>query len=298
MNLHCPLATIINFCSNDYPFLRHCIDSVKPFSSQIVIPVCDHFFDGTPEDRILLNRIYAENRDVQFIEFPFNQSNSLYESRPSVYWHNLARLLGRFFIKDEIRYILFLDCDEIVDSDRFLQWLESFPYQEYEAIHFLNYWYFRESNLQAKTWEHTPLWIKKEKASGALIMNENERAGMYDACIERKANRVPGTDHLPMFHHYSWVRTKEQLLQKVKSWSHNWQRDWKKQVEEEFSHEFNGRDFVHGYEFNEVSAKIQINLLKKPSESIPLHFSHVRRLSSEEVMKIDVSLTYHIPLCL
>ena len=39
-------ATIINFCSNDYSYLRHCIDGVKPFSSQVIVPVCDHFFDG------------------------------------------------------------------------------------------------------------------------------------------------------------------------------------------------------------------------------------------------------------
>ncbi|MGC2594831.1 MAG: hypothetical protein WA347_00945, partial [Rhabdochlamydiaceae bacterium] len=58
------LGTIINFCSNDYPFLRHCIDGVKQVSAQIIIPVCDHFFDGKEEDRETLDQIYAENRDV------------------------------------------------------------------------------------------------------------------------------------------------------------------------------------------------------------------------------------------
>src|SRR5690348_5643789 len=156
MNSHsAPLGTIINFCSNDYPFLRHCIDAIKPVSAQVIIPVCDHFFDGKEEDRETLHRIYAENPDVHFIEFPFDKEKSLYGSHSSVYWHNLARMIGRFFLKEEIRYAFFLDCDEIADTASFAQWLATFPYEKYEAIRFYNYWYFRESHLQAKTWENS-----------------------------------------------------------------------------------------------------------------------------------------------
>ncbi len=349
-----PLATVINFCSNDYPFLRDCIEAVKPFSTQILIPVCDHFFDGVKEDREILNRIYAENPDVQFIEFPFDEKKSLYGSHSSLSWHNLARMIGRFFLKNEIEYVLFLDCDEIVDSERFAEWMNTFPYGDFDALHLANYWYFRECHLQAKSWEHTPLLVKKELLDGALIMNACERAGMYDLIAGNKANGALGLDGNPMVHHYSWVRTKEQLLRKVVSWSHCRDRDWVSLVEEEFSRPFNGTDFVHGYEFIEVPPFKMIDLLKKPEafnlktavrdgkvmqdfepESVPLggdiphvvkappngtdsgskdcvnlpsltavfrfkdcDFSHVRKLTHEEVIKIDVSLTYQIPLCL
>lgn len=298
MTSHYQLSTIINFCSNDYPFLRHCIDSIKFLSSQIIVPVCDHFFDGMSEDRETLQRIYAENRDVQFIEFPFDAKKSLYGSHSSVYWHNLARMIGRFFLNEEAPFVLFLDCDEIADSLRFAQWLQSFPLEEFDALQLLNYWYFRESRFQAKTWEHTPLLIRKAILDGPLIMTENERAGMFDGCAGKKMKGVPGNDELPIFHHYSWVRTKEQLLRKVKSWSHNWQRDWTNEVEKEFSHDFSGKDFVHGYEFIEVPSHMPIDLLQKPRESPDRDFSHVRKLSHEDVVKIDVSLTYQIPLCL
>lgn len=295
MSLTYPLAAIINFCSNDYPFLSHCIESVKPFCSQIIVPVCDHFFDGIQEDRQILNQIYAEHPDVQFIEFPFDKDKSFYGAHSSVYWHNLARLIGRFFTKEQIRYILFLDCDEMVDSERFIEWLQGFAYQN-EAIDFSTYWYFRSSCYQAKTWEHTPLFMRKESATGSLIMNENERAGMYDRCTGKKASHVLGSDGLPMFHHYSWVRTKPQLIRKVCSWSHHWQRDWMQLVEEEFSHEFQGTDFVHGYEFLEVAPKISIDLYKKPATTHKQDLSHVRRLKHADLLKIDVALTYQISL--
>jgi hypothetical protein len=61
-----------------------------------------------------------------------------------------------------------------------------------------------------------------------------------------------------MIHHYSWVRTKEEMLRKVKSWTHSGDRDWVSQVEKEFAHEFNGTDFVHGYEYNIVENKFNL----------------------------------------
>jgi hypothetical protein len=293
-----PIAAIINFCSNDYPFLRSCIEAAKPFSSQVLIPVCDHFFDGVKEDREMLNRIYAEHLDVQFVEFPFDDKKSLYGSHSSVHWHNLARMIGRFFLKEEIKYVFFLDCDEIVNSMHFEQWIKTFPYQEYNALSIANYWYFRECHLQAKSWENTPLLVRKETLDGATLMNGLERKGIYQLVQGNKASKVTGLDDNPMIHHYSWVRTKEQLLRKVVSWSHCRDRDWTPLVEEEFSRPFNGTDFVHGYEFVEVAPFRAIDLLKKPEAIADCNFSHVRTLSHEEVVKIDISLTYQIPLCL
>jgi len=288
-------GTVINFCSNDYPFLRHCIDAVKPVCEQIVIPVCDHFFDGKKEDRDVLERIYAENLDVEFVEFPFDKDKSFYGSHSSVHWHNLARMIGQFFLKKEIQYILFLDCDEIVESARFAEWQRTFPYWEYEALLLGCYWYFRESFLQAKTWEDTPLLVKREFIDGPLLMNPWERGGIYEHLQGSKQRKVLGLDAKPLFHHYSWVRTKEQMIRKVTAWSHHRERDWKAQVEEEFSHPFNGIDFVHGYEFIEVSPHVSIDLSKRPKGTDEYDFSRVRKLTHQQVMQIDICSHFQIP---
>jgi hypothetical protein len=55
-----------------------------------------------------------------------------------------------------------------------------------------------------------------------------------------------------MFHHFSWVRTKEEMLTKVRSWAHRNDCNWTDLVEQEFTHEFTGRDFVHGYSYRTV----------------------------------------------
>lgn len=52
--------------------------------------------------------------------------------------------------------------------------------------------------------------------------------------------------------HFSWVRSKQEMLLKVKNWGHNNDRDWLSLIEEEFSRDFNGIDFVHGYSYTLV----------------------------------------------
>ena len=67
-----------------------------------------------------------------------------------------------------------------------------------------------------------------------------------------------GYENKPVIHHFSWVRTKDEMLQKVNSWGHRFDRDWGKLVEEEFTRPFNGTDFVHGYNYDVV--KNEFNL--------------------------------------
>ena len=61
-----------------------------------------------------------------------------------------------------------------------------------------------------------------------------------------------------MMHHFSWVRTKEEMLTKVKNWGHASDKDWIVGIEEEFSRDFNGTDFVHGYSYNIVENTFNI----------------------------------------
>jgi hypothetical protein len=62
-------------------------------------------------------------------------------------------------------------------------------------------------------------------------------------------------NNIPMIHHYSWVRTKEQMLQKVKAWGHNADKDWVSLIEEEFSRPFNGKCFVNNYSYEVLDNK-------------------------------------------
>ena len=286
--MHHKIATIINFCSNEYPFLAPCIQEVKQFSSQILVPVCDHFFDGKPEERAVLQGIYAAHPDVVFIEFPYNP-HSLHASH-SRFWHNLARLVGFFFTHSDIEYLLFLDCDEILDHRRFVSWLNTAIYRNYNALLIANYWYFRDVCHQAMTWEEIALLCKRQALHSDLIMQEKERRGIFKAVAKAKQQSVVGCDGKPMLHHYSWVRTKEQMLRKVSSWGHNKERDWHALVEKEFSDDFRGIDFVHEYTFTKVEPIHRIDLHTLPSPVEEGHFPNLHRLSQQQLQKIRLLL--------
>ncbi len=135
-------------------------------------------------------------------------------------------------------YALFLDCDEIIDNSSFRDWLEHFDYTQYTAIRLANYWYSRSSSYRATTWEDTPLLLRKTKENLQALMHPQERAGTYFVACPDKKRMCLSLNKKPMVHHFSWVRTKEQMLKKVSNWGHRKDRNWKHLVEQEFSSSF------------------------------------------------------------
>ena len=284
------IATVINFSTNETVFLKHCVREASVFSRQILISVCDHFFDGKPENRDLLQGIYAQFPDCKFIEYPFHQG--FYSQHSTRFWHNLGRLLGFYYVDKEIEYVLFLDVDEIVDGVKFLAWLEDFPLNNYEALQLACFWYFRKEHYQSKVWEETPLFMKKTSISHELLMHPFERGGAFFEVTGKKAGFIKGKDGLPMVHHYSWVRSKKEMLRKVVSWGHRGERDWVTLVEEEFSHPFNGKDFIHGYDFIKVDPFIKLDK-KIPKSEVKKEWRNVKLLTPPDVNKIDLILKFN-----
>src|SRR5579872_5971296 len=143
------IATVINYCTNDYRFLSRAIAEVSTFSSQIIIPVCDHFFDGTPENRPLLETSYAEHPNALFLEFAYDEKElySPYVRRSPededwrILWHSTARYLSFLYLENSIEYLLFLDADEIVEGKKFANWLRNEDYRKWNALWFYAYQY-------------------------------------------------------------------------------------------------------------------------------------------------------------
>ena len=87
-----------------------------------------------------------------------------------------------------------------------------------------------------------------------------------------------------MFHHYSWVRTEEEMMKKVGSWGHKHDRDWPDLVRKEFSNPFQGTDFIHGYQYQTVDSLFEITLNET---SFPKKGAkNVRRLSEKDVLQL------------
>ena len=160
-------------------------------------------------------------------------------------------------MSEDSDYILFLDTDEIVNVKRFKDWVETEEYKLYDSMKLANYWYFREKKYRAKQIEDSVVLVKKD-----LIVKYNEilipvlvagREQYHELINCNKKRMILGTDGYPIIDHYSWVRTKEEMTQKVVSWGHHRDKNWIDMIEEEFSREFNGKCFVNNYTFNRLN---------------------------------------------
>lgn len=238
------IASVVSFCTNDLRFLDQCIRGLRCFSSQIVIPICDHFYNGQPENLELLGKIYAKYPGIDFIEFAYSNEEvygtpaKLIPGSPgwACHWHNSARLIGTFFLMHSITHVLFLDVDEIFTS--------GFEVDDYDAIRFATYWYFKSATKAATVFPNGPLLVKKKHLTAELLLNEDERAGMFHK-IQGKKRKEYSPNEKPIVHHYSWVRPRDEMLLKVRSWGHHWERDWENLIDQQ-------SDFVRGYKYRDV----------------------------------------------
>lgn len=248
------LATVVNFCSNELRFIDACLTEALTFSSQLIVPVCDHFFDGQPEDLGLIEALIQRYPEVRFVGFAYQHQ----PPRPPWYWPSLARVVAYRHLDPDLDWVLWLDADEIVDGEAMLQLLQTGQHLGYAAQSFSNYWYFREACFQAETLEDSAILIRRDQISESSIMDPMERISLFEGAQGHKRRFVNGLDQIPLVHHYSWVRSQAQMLRKVRAWSHREDRDWEACVQQEFQGPFKGTDFVHGYTFKTVSARFDL----------------------------------------
>ncbi len=281
------IATIITYCTNDFRFIGKCIEEVKVFSKQIIIPVCDHFFDGSLENRSLLDHTYAQHPDCLFVEFRYfpdrlySQYHFIEPNDPdwAIYWASTTRYVGFQYVNPDIDYVLFLDSDEIADGKKFLEWFESGKDRFYDAMRLGSYYYVLSPYLCSDTIVSVPLFALKKNFAPLTLFNGLERIGAYMSHPGPKREYVLGADQEPFFHHYSWVRTKDECLCKGKTWSHRNDQDWPALIEEAFGGKakslFNS---LHKFE------KIEKTYFDPFQVSFPKDYLHS---SHENVIKID-----------
>ncbi len=289
------IASVISFCSNEFRFLHFALDALKDFSSEIYVVVFDHFFDGTLENEALLFYCFEKHPEVHFLFAPFVPHlipKKFQKKMGKDFWFNTSRLVGRHYAQSD--YILFLDADEIIDSSAFSAWLRTKEYQEYDAMRLENFWYFRSTDLQATTWEDSAVIARNSSWQIEALHSPGDRHALYDAA-EKKKRHVLSLHGQPMIHHYSWVRTKEEIVKKMRSSAHKNENDWEKLIAEEWEKPHPARDFVHGYELKKVDPFISLDWdqkipLGKKSSTLPFN---VRKITPLEFLKIIQTPLWH-----
>lgn len=251
------ITSVINYCTNDYMFLSSCIQSVRPFSSKIIVPFCDHFLDGTPENEELISKSIRENPGVEFIKFNYEPSQS------SRWHHNAGRKIGILSAPSDTEYFMFIDVDEIIEPGKFIEWWKTQDATPLDSYRLACYWYFRDFKYRSKNWEEAIALVKAGPitSNDNLIFHHEERKALFWSIPEHTRMDKCLYNGLPFSHHYSWVRSRESMLKKVSSWGHNKDRDWKSAVEKEFEQPFRGKDVIFGdREYDVVEPYINVKI--------------------------------------
>lgn len=250
------VSTIINYCSNDSVLLRACIKSVSGFSHEIVVSHCDHFFNGEIENRAIIQQSIRDNPEAHFVEFPFIKN---YYDNFS-FWHNRGRAEAYQALQDKnFDWLLVVDADEIADP-QFIQFIELLENMPYDSMRLLSHWYYRETYWQALQLEDSALLLRNNKLLTFEFFEKSnfERLGLLYGRSTVGAHVKNNNITIPLFHHYSWARTKEEMYRKVKGWAHKEDRNWSHMIEKEFNREFDEscQDLVHGYSYRRVEPLI------------------------------------------
>lgn len=261
------IATIVLATTDDMQFLYKLVDQSLFFSSQVILSFGSHFYNNEPENEILIStfkEFYISNEKVSIVRYNIPED---YTPNTNVsdnnYWHCHGRWEAIKNLKETIEYVLLLDADEIPEGQKFLNWLNTKEYFNYDCMKLANYWYFRQVIFRAKNViEDSIVFIKKCHANNIhLTMQTGERSSTYDLCKGNKMRNIMYNGK-PIFHHYSWVRTYKQMLRKVKSWGHKGDKDYTSLVNEEFNHRFNGSEKIIGHKYEIAQDIFDIRMIE------------------------------------
>lgn len=284
------ISVVINYCSLEREYLNICLNQCMKFSNDIVVSYGSHFYDGTIEDHAHIEKEIAKNPEVKFVKYEVDKSINLnlqrgVEKRPHAYWHNLARWTGLKGIKGE-GWVLFLDVDEIPDGDRVNQWLHSFNLVKNTSYSLANYWYFKSPNYRATEWESTSKVIYSKNISEKSIFGDAERDHLQNTTGDYSEYGILGLDGYPLIHHFSWVRSEEVLLRKIKTWGHSDQvKDPVNYVKSIFENK-NINDSVHNYKYDYVYNQFSIKI-NTVDVSFPLSFKEGDVLTLKNKMHLE-----------
>lgn len=289
------ITTVINYCTNDYRFLSFAIAEAKKFSEKVIVVCADHFFDGKKEDRNLLNHSYKGHPDVLFVEYAFDKKKpyGLYPRRRDEdlkgvqYWHSTSRYIGYHYLPEECSYVLFLDADEVADGDAMKKWLATKGYEKFDAIRFVSYFYFRSARQRAKKETRCGLLLRKDAILPEVLLDVHERRGTFLSMKGDRLEDVRSEDGTALFHHYSWVKTKNEAMKKVNTWGHKNDRNWKEDIEREFSVK-KGGEWIYNLEYQFVKPYCDPLAISIPKSRLNGTFPNVELTTPKQILRKSI----------
>jgi hypothetical protein len=258
------VSVVISYCANDVPFIDKTLSECNKFSDDVIVVYGSRMYDGADADLAAIGVLSDRHEWVQFCMYDVDLTLDPYAQegvckRPLAYWHNLARWTGICRCLND--WILLLDGDEVPDGAKVRRWLHESrnPETIFKAA---NYWYFKHPENQATSLEDSVLLVHKRHLTRSNVFGDMERdhiciSASSGAKLERLV-KDPNGD--VMFHHFSWVRGREGLKRKLRSFAHS--QDMFKNVDIDVLVEYIYRnddvnDVIHNYKYVHVDSFLQ-----------------------------------------
>lgn len=260
------VGVIINFCTNELCFLDSLLRECQKFADDVVVSYTDRLYNGEPEDVSFVELYKSKYPNTKFLKYEIDLNKPIHELkgvvyRPLAYFHNLARYTGAQALDPSIEWVFVIDADEIPEGDHVKTFLQSAYLNPYNSYKLATYWYFKLPTYQAKTFEDSILLIHKCHLTEDNIFGDLERDYLIPQSGTSLQRMIMGCHKLPMFHHFSWVRSRDGIRKKVSSWAHK--DEMGMTTEEIMDRIFKTdmvNDIVHGYEYNIVENRFGIKL--------------------------------------
>jgi hypothetical protein len=263
-------SVVINYCSNERIFIAALLTECLEFSEDIVVSYGSHLYDGQPEDHDHIQAIAQKYPTVKFVEYKVDTSLDLQQqqgvqSRPTAYWHNLARWTGINALQPSASWIFLIDADEIPEGRLVRDWLAT----SFNPIRSLSinscykiatYWYFKEATNRAHTLEDSILLIHRSKLTPETIFGDGERDHTILSSQCALYRQVKDKDNRVMWNHYSWVRSRGGLLHKIKNWGHSNEFVDPHRIISYIFRDDQVNDIIHGYSYDKVPNRHNIDV--------------------------------------
>lgn len=272
--MQCPtesMGVLINMCSSEAPFLRTMITECSKFARQenIVISYADTLYSGDADDTSYIDVCRAEFPLVKCVQYvvdvtlPVSQRRGVVH-RPTAYWHNVARYVGSQGLSEAVDWVFVLDGDEVPDGSRVLEWLKmTILWDIHTSYKMGTYWYFKLATHQAETFEDSILLIHRSHLTADTLFGDMERDHLISRSGTRLTRMNMGMDGLPLWHHFSFVRSRENLRKKMTSWGHRDDMLKGTDVDLAVAYVFKNdavNDFIHKYTYRTVPNRFDFSL--------------------------------------
>lgn len=281
------LVTLVSYCSNEKEFIERVLHAAVLLSDLVCLAFGNRLYNGTPESIDDMNKLSEHFPMVQFVMYDVPDSML---SHP-IDLHNRARKCALNAAKQTMEkkgmsdfWVLLLDADEIPrnNGSDFNEWKQTnlMNLDKTKGYKLSTFWYFLQCNLVSQGEQDSMVLVHVSTMTDAAMNSFRERDGIcYEITFAggEIMRHIHGTNGLPMFDHFAWVRGlgREGLLKKVANWGHTIDKNWNALIHDAFDEIERGSyppiDFIHGWKVFVIDE----NSMIQPSDFYIYHTLHL-----------------------